>query len=33
VIWLAEVTGGLLRYWHILEDAPDRRRELGLDAV
>ncbi len=30
LIWFAEVTGGRLRCWRLLEDTPDRRRELGL---
>ena len=30
VIWLAEVQGGRLRCWRLLEDTPGRRSELGL---
>jgi hypothetical protein len=30
LIWLAEVAGGRLRCWRLLEDTPDRRRELGF---
>jgi hypothetical protein len=28
VIWLADVAGDALRIWRVLEDTPDRRREL-----
>jgi hypothetical protein len=30
LIWLADVVNGRLRTWRLLEDTPDRRRELGL---
>ncbi len=30
VIWLAEVQGGRLRCWRLLEDTPVNRSELGL---
>jgi len=30
LIWLAEVTGGRLQCWRLLEDTPDRRREFGF---
>jgi hypothetical protein len=32
VLWVAEVADGLLRTWLVMEDAPERRSELGLDA-
>jgi len=30
LIWLAKVTDGRLRSWQLLEDTPDRRRDLGF---
>ena len=32
VIWVADVEGGLLRRWRVLDDSPGRRRDLGLRA-
>ena len=32
LIRVAEVRGGLLRSWHVLDDRPAPRRELGLTA-
>ena len=31
LFWLAEVSGGLVRSWTLVEDTPDRRREWGFD--
>ena len=30
LIWLAEVSDGLVRSWTLVEDTPDARREWGL---
>ena len=30
LIWFSEVTDGRLRSWQLLEDTPDRRRDLGF---
>ncbi len=30
LIWLAEVSDGLVRSWTLVEDTPHARRELGL---
>jgi ketosteroid isomerase-like protein len=31
LIWVARVRGGRVQTWHLLEDTPARRAELGLD--
>lgn len=31
IIWLAEVTGGKVRSWRLVEDSVERRREFGLE--
>ncbi|MGA7418736.1 MAG: nuclear transport factor 2 family protein [Acidimicrobiales bacterium] len=31
LIWLVEVVDGAVRSWRLVEDTPERRRQLGLD--
>lgn len=33
VIWSADVAGDRVRVWRVLDDSPELRRELGLDAT
>ena len=33
LIWIAEVEGRFVKSWRLLEDAPNHRARLGLDAV
>jgi hypothetical protein len=30
VIWLADVAGGVLSSWHVVEDTPEARRRYGV---
>ena len=33
LIWLAEIADGAVRSWTLVDDSPENRRRLGLDAT